>query len=246
MDVAARRRDAAWVMRVTPVGTVPTVMHVVRVHRVRPGSAGAVGTTAAGVTAAEAADAGDVPVAFVAVAVNVYAVPLVRPSNVQGPPAAPATVQVAPPGLAVTVNVSAAPPGVDPGPTVTVAKASPATAVGAAGVAGNSTPLVITRSPVPVRATDPKMLLAYVTEYQRLVDGAVAPVHVMPSVLVITRLSPPASATATNRPSPYVMPRQLFEVLPAGLLCDAQVLPSVLVITLPLPPTATTSSTPAR
>lgn len=44
------------------------------------------------------------------------------------------TVQVLPPGLAVTVYDAGAPP--EPGATVTVACPSPATAVGAGGVPG--------------------------------------------------------------------------------------------------------------
>ena len=54
----------------------------------------------AGVTLFEADEADPVPTAFVAVTVNVYAVPLVRPITVIGdePPA-----PVNPPGLEVTV-----------------------------------------------------------------------------------------------------------------------------------------------
>jgi hypothetical protein len=55
----------------------------------------------AGVTALEEPEAADVPAAFVAVTVNVYEVPLVRP--VTTILVAPAVVAVAPPGLAVTV-----------------------------------------------------------------------------------------------------------------------------------------------
>jgi hypothetical protein len=56
-----------------------------------------------GVTELEAADAlADVPAVFVAVVVKVYAVPFVNPVTVQDP-LAPVTVQVAPPGDAVTV-----------------------------------------------------------------------------------------------------------------------------------------------
>lgn len=55
---------------------------------------------AAGVTGLLAADAAPVPALLVAVAVKVYATPLVRPDTCSGlpPPAA-----VIPPGLAVTV-----------------------------------------------------------------------------------------------------------------------------------------------
>ena len=56
--------------------------------------------TVAGVTLFEADEADPVPTAFVAVTVNVYAVPLVRPVTVIGeaPP-----VPMNPPGLEVTV-----------------------------------------------------------------------------------------------------------------------------------------------
>jgi hypothetical protein len=53
-----------------------------------------------GVTELDAADAVDVPFAFVAVAVNVYAVPAVNPETVIG---LEDPVPVAPPGEAVTV-----------------------------------------------------------------------------------------------------------------------------------------------
>lgn len=54
----------------------------------------------AGVTLLLAALAGPVPVAFVAVTVNVYAVPVVRPDTVIGEED---PVAVIPPGLEVTV-----------------------------------------------------------------------------------------------------------------------------------------------
>jgi len=56
----------------------------VAVPPVRP--VGAPGVVA-GVTAAEAADGGEVPTALVAVTVNVYAVPLVKPDTVELTPA---------------------------------------------------------------------------------------------------------------------------------------------------------------
>jgi hypothetical protein len=67
---------------------------------VPPTPVGAPGTVR-GVTAALAADAAEVPAALVAVTVNVYAVPLVRPVTVAD--VAPVVVAVAPPGAAVTV-----------------------------------------------------------------------------------------------------------------------------------------------
>ena len=60
--------------------------------------------TVAGVTLAEEAEAAPVAAALVALTVNVYAVPAVRPLvTVQDVAEAPETVQVAPPGLAVAV-----------------------------------------------------------------------------------------------------------------------------------------------
>jgi hypothetical protein len=70
---------------------------------VLPAAATAIGGasgTPAGVTVFEGADAGPVPCAFVAVTVNVYAVPLARPPSVMGE-AAP--VALTPPGEDVTV-----------------------------------------------------------------------------------------------------------------------------------------------
>jgi hypothetical protein len=57
--------------------------------------------TVRGVTAALATDTADVPAALVAVTVNVYAVPFVRPVTVAD--RAPVDVAVRPPGDAVTV-----------------------------------------------------------------------------------------------------------------------------------------------
>jgi hypothetical protein len=65
------------------------------------------GTGAAGVTLLDALLAADVPLALVAVTVNVYAVPLLNPETVIGD----APVPVNPPGDEVAVNVdTAAPP----------------------------------------------------------------------------------------------------------------------------------------
>jgi len=65
--------------------------------------------TAEGITADVADDATDVPRAFVAVTVNVYEVPLVRPFTVQN--SAPSVTQVFKPGDDVTVYaVTVAPP----------------------------------------------------------------------------------------------------------------------------------------
>jgi hypothetical protein len=66
--------------------------------------------TAAGVTLLEAADAGPVPDQFVAVTVNVYAVPFVKPLTV-AVVLPPETVAVKPPGEDVALyDVIAAPP----------------------------------------------------------------------------------------------------------------------------------------
>jgi len=75
--------------------------------------AGALGTVA-GVTALEAEDALLVPTLWVAVTVNVYAVPFVRPVTVAL--SAPLDqLAVAPPGLAVTVYPVMADPPSDEG-----------------------------------------------------------------------------------------------------------------------------------
>ena len=63
--------------------------------------AGGVPGTATGLTELDAPEEPDVPAALVAVAENVYGVPVVRPVTVHEP-AAPVTVQVRPPGVEVT------------------------------------------------------------------------------------------------------------------------------------------------
>ena len=83
---AGHAGDGAIVYRV--IGEPPSLTGAVHdtTADALPGTAvtpvGAPGT-AAGVTAAEAADGGEVPTALVAVTVNVYAVPLVRPNTVE-------------------------------------------------------------------------------------------------------------------------------------------------------------------
>lgn len=100
-------------------------------------------TTAAGVADADVTDAADVPVAFVAVVVNVYVVPLARPMT-EHDPDVPATMQVfvVPEtcGDAEMVNVAGGPP--EPDATVTVTWPSPATAVGCGGVPGAASVMV--------------------------------------------------------------------------------------------------------
>ena len=96
------------------------------------GAGGVPGTAGCGVTAFEAADAAEVPPPFVAVVVNVYDVPFVKPDTVQLPDA-PVTVHVKESGSDVTKNDAGVPV---PAATVTTADATPATAVGAGGVPG--------------------------------------------------------------------------------------------------------------
>ena len=92
--------------------------------------------TVLGVTAFDAALAAPVPMAFVAVTVKVYAVPLVRPVTVSGDTA---PVAVAPPGLAVTVYpVIAEPPVLAGAVNATDAWALPAVAVPIVGAPGTA------------------------------------------------------------------------------------------------------------
>ena len=121
-DVAGHASNAS----ATDTLTAPSLMTTL-------GAAGALGR-ATGVTDADAGDAADVPPAFVAVAVNVYAVPLVRPDTTHDPDA-PVIVQVAPPGDASTVcdvagHTSSA------SATVTLTDPSPMATLGAAGTLG--------------------------------------------------------------------------------------------------------------
>jgi hypothetical protein len=119
------------------------------------GAAGTLGT-GIGVTEADAADAADMPPAFVAVAVNVYALPFVRPDTTHEPDA-PVIVHVAPPGDASTVcdvagHTSSA------STTDTVAKPSPTTTPGAAGTLG--TGIGVTEADAADAADVPPALLA--------------------------------------------------------------------------------------
>ena len=75
------------------------------------------------------------PPPFVAVVVNVYDVPFVKPDTVQLPEA-PVTVHVRFPGVEVTAYDAGVPP--EPAATVTTADATPATAVGVGGVPGTA------------------------------------------------------------------------------------------------------------
>nr|WP_229708421.1 hypothetical protein [Knoellia flava] len=66
-----------------------------------------------GITTALGDELGEVPIALVAVTVNVYAVPLLSPMTVQA--RAPVVVQVLPPGLEVTVYPVTEEPPVEAG-----------------------------------------------------------------------------------------------------------------------------------
>jgi hypothetical protein len=87
--------------------------------------------------------------------------------------------------------------------------------------------IVITRLPVPSPDTATKIPFPYVTLRQLFAAAALSAVQVIPSGLVITRLTPVVE-TATNRPLPYVTPRH--ELLSAETR-EVQVVPSGLVIT---------------
>lgn len=91
-------------------------------------------TGSGGVTAALATDAAPVPAEFVAVTVNVYAVPFVRPVTTNG---LIAPLTVAPPGLAVTVKPVIRLPPLNAGAVKATdtcpAPAAPTTPVGAPG-----------------------------------------------------------------------------------------------------------------
>jgi len=100
-----------------------------------PATAGTFGF-AIGVTDADGSDAAEVPPAFVAVAVNVYAVPLVRPDTTHEPEA-PTIVHVAPPGDATTVCDVAGHTSIA-SVTDTLAAPSLMTTLGAAGVLGRA------------------------------------------------------------------------------------------------------------
>jgi hypothetical protein len=87
-----------------------------------------------GVAAFDGAEAGPVPTAFVAVTVNVYLTPFVKPVTVNG---LAAPVAVSPPGDAVTVYEVIADPPFDAGAlNVTVAWPFPAVAAPALGAPG--------------------------------------------------------------------------------------------------------------
>jgi hypothetical protein len=87
--------------------------------------------------------------------------------------------------------------------------------------------IVITRLPVPSPDTATKIPFPYVTLRQLFAAAAVSAVQVIPSGLVITRLTPLVE-TATNNPFAYVTLRH--ELFPAETR-EVHVIPSGLVIT---------------
>jgi hypothetical protein len=102
------------------------------------------GTT--GVTELDADDAGDVPIAFVAVTVNVYEVPLVKPPTEIGDEE---PLAVTPPGLDVTVKLVIAEPPLFAGAekaTDAVCDVTPdvaLTPVGASGAVAPAPPIIM-------------------------------------------------------------------------------------------------------
>ena len=143
-------------------------------------------------------------------------------------PLAPVTVQVRPPGSAVTVYEAGVLPL--PGATVMVASALPAVTVGWAGASGaeRKVPDVITPVVLPVTDTLTNRPPAWVTENHNWLAAETRLVHVIPSGLVMTRLPVPEEATATKRPSPYVTDCQLLLAAETRLV---QAIPSGLVMT---------------
>ena len=110
------------------------VADVLNVHDSPPPGVPGTPDWAAGVTDADGVDAAEVPPALLAVAVNVYAVPFVRPDTTHAPDA-PTIVHVAPPGDAVTVCDVAGHTSMASA-TDTLTAPSPTTAPGAVGTLG--------------------------------------------------------------------------------------------------------------
>ena len=148
--------------------------------------------TLAGVTLFDAADAVPVPIAFVAVTVKVYAVPLVRPVTLIGDAAPPAVI---PPGLEVTVKpVIALPPLLPGGVNVTDALETPAVAVpivGAPGAVGAAVGVALfdaaEAAPVPMAlvAVTVKVYAVPLVRPVTVIDD-VAPLAVIPPGLEVT------------------------------------------------------------
>ena len=144
----------------------------------------------AGVTLLDAAEAGPVPMAFVAVTVNVYAVPFVSPVTV-AVSVLPPTEAVSPPGLDATVYPVIALPPLEAGATqVTSACAFPAVALTDVGAPGTVTATGVTLLDA-VEAALVATALAAVTAKVYAVP-LVSPVTVAVSVLPSTEaVSPP-------------------------------------------------------
>ena len=108
-----------------------------------PGLLKVIVCAAFGVTAVDADEALPVPALFVAVTVNVYAVPFVKPVTLIG---LDAPLAVAPPGLAVTVYVVIPAPPFDAGAVkVTLAEPLPAVALTEVGAPGTTAATVKVR-----------------------------------------------------------------------------------------------------
>jgi predicted ThiF/HesA family dinucleotide-utilizing enzyme len=144
------------------------------------------------VTDADAVLALESPVLTLAIVVNVYAVPAVRPEMVHDPDA-PSTVHFAPPGVAVTsYDVGATPPV--GAVTVMVALSSPATTVGTPGVFGTITfARAVTAGEAGLRAVEPPALSYALT----------ANVYAVPAVRFAIMQDPDAPSIS-HRPLPGV------------------------------------------
>jgi hypothetical protein len=156
------------------------------------------------VTAAEAADAADVPTALVAVTVNVYAVPLVRPVTVAD--VAPVVVIVRPPGAAVTVYpVTAEPPSLAGAVHDTTAAVFPAVAVTPVGTPGATDANGVTAAEAADAADAPATLVAVTVNVYAV--PLVRPVTVAEVAPVVVIVRPPGAAVTvypvtTEPPSP--------------------------------------------
>jgi hypothetical protein len=149
--------------------------------------------TVAGVTAEDAALAGPVPTALVAVAVNVYAVPLLSPVTTSG---LLDPVAAAPPGDAVTVYpVMAAPPVLDGAVKLTDTWLSPRTPLTPVGAPGASAATVSVAALVVAVAT---LLVATARYCAPFRPGEAATV----SVAVVTLLYGAASVRLVKAPPP--------------------------------------------
>jgi len=137
----------------------------------------------------EEVDAGPVPMTLVAVTVNVYAVPFVRPATVMG---LPAPVAFIPPGAEVTVyEVTALLPFAAGGVNVTVACPFPAVATPIAGAPGRSP--TVTAVEGPDAGPAPTALVAVTVKVYEVplvspvtVIGLDVPVAVTPPGLEVT------------------------------------------------------------